>query len=658
MADHDSTLEYLIGLARSNSTVSASGIERYTRDNVLQYLILLLRASGTAPVTPIRPTPPARPAGSVIQLLIDAGRTVSADTLTEWIDQASGYVFVSAPDTPLNVTPLQYQQFDGQNASDNTFRMHAPGASPFTPQGGRTFLHVGNIADAGGLLDPVFNAGVVAPSSALVIGQGTYYGNGIDAPNVTAPEVFDGTLVLYMAIVTPDGTLNAELFMNGWPIVYPNVGVPAPTGLCQADGAATALEILHLSDAGGGAFFYDGDFEEFIAWNERLNPAQILAANGAEIIDRFEVAGVRGYISDCEAPIPLCLTTSQLAHQPLSVTRLYTTSTTFDVYTQNSTGAATIGNLPIIDVFIDDGFGNMVYDQSVTLAAGVTPFPPIPFTLTSARLDGTPHIVELWEGTYAQGFGALGLSASQISRIQDPTGNTVMYPSAQGANVLACFCDSIGISLNCTDNYLGWFARLRWMSPKQWNGRVAFYGASGRSLFTDFLIDPTGADCIARLVAIASNRTPGGVGLIVIQAGTNDYGGNGGLPGGITPGWPDVTTYGNFLGTVIDGVHAADASLLILIIAPIARANENLPNIASGTPFTLPELRAEQEAVAAAGGRPSFVNWVDGSLPFMGQPTVTPADLPDGTHPDDAASANLLNPWLALVLATLYPAAV
>ena len=129
-----------------------------------------------------------------------------------------------------------------------------------------------------------------------------------------------------------------------------------------------------------------------------------------------------------------------LTTQPLAVTRLYTTSTSFTVNTQNSLGLPTQVAITGIDVFIDG-----TYDQSIVVANSVSPFSPVAHTLTSAKLDGNPHLVEPGTGlTFRK--TRRRLQGSSVSSIQDNSGNTLVYPAVVHVpNMLIVNGDSIGL---------------------------------------------------------------------------------------------------------------------------------------------------------------------------------------------------------------------
>lgn len=600
--------------------------------------------SGT-PHTPrmgalLTPVYPALPGSTVLQMQIDAGRTIVSGALTSWIDQSSNaYTFLPNA-TGYAVTSTVFQQYDGQAATASTQWYVATGVNPWAIGTPRTLLFVGTNTDAGGAFDPILSAGHVSPVSTFGSGLGTYYGN--DVTNVTGSAVVTGPPYVMTWTCTPNGTTNAVVTINGWSIAKNNAAANL-SGVTAADGASTNTYLGHT--AASGAFYLQGNYEEAIAWGSVLSASALYNARGYEV-GRFGLLGVSGYVSDAAAMVTFGATNRIIYTEALATNRLYTTSTSFTLYTQTNLAAFSTTILPYIDVFVDGA-----YNQTFALAAGISPYAPIAHSLTSAKLDGSPHVVDVWNATFVQGqSSATGMQGAIASNFQDSTGNTKVMPAAAGANNLTIYGDSISIGIGGTDVYTGGFARLRWTIPTQWNGRIPFYATSGRALYTDWTDDSTMLDAAAHIVAQADVVAPGGSKVVWVEMGTNDYGGAGGIPGNLSPGWATVGAFGTAYGELLDQIHTLDASIRIIAEGPLQRGSESSVNAASGTPFNLPALRTEIQTEAST--RTSFVTYVDGSQPFNGvvQPTLIAGDFnADNVHPNDTGYA-VYNKWLAAVL--------
>ena len=209
------------------------------------------------------PVYPSLPASTVLQLQADIGATVGGGQLTQWGDQSSnGFTFIRG---------RLSRRLQQRPRSSKRIRVLVRRSDVRARGRGRERVDDGTSAHAdSGVLNTDIGAGVatllsqgtVSQASAFISGEGTYYGNGVT--NDSGSQFYSGTPYVITWELTPNGTLNASLTVNGWPLQKQQVAANI-AGAPAADTGNTTLELWH-DRLNAGAFYFDGDIEEVIGW--------------------------------------------------------------------------------------------------------------------------------------------------------------------------------------------------------------------------------------------------------------------------------------------------------------------------------------------------------------------------------------------------------
>ena len=578
------------------------------------------------------PTYPSLPGSTVLQLQIDAGRSFTGSNLTTWLDQSSNaYSFTNGANTGPAVTSTVFQQYDGQLSSSDLYRLSNATAKPWAATTARTYLHVGQLTDAGGNFSPSLRVGTAGKVSAFGEGGAIAYGDG--TTNTSYNTIVTTSIHTWTITVTPNNTDIPVLYFDGWQVIKQN-SPSNPAGTPGIEGASTGAELLHNSAA--GTFYYHGNLEEVISWNSILSASTLAQAWGYEV-GRFGIIGQAGWISDAAAMIPQGLSTTEAYTASLAQACVYTTASSFTVTTHNTGSSFSATNLPDVDVFIDGTF-----NSNIRMAGAAQP-------TTMVTLSGSPHQVCFWNGVLVQATAGPPIGAI-VDSIQDSAGTTKVQAAQTATNSLVVFGYSVSQGIGGTQVYTGAYARFRY-TPNTLNaGRVAFVGASSVSLYIWGQFDATYADAATRITANTLNRS-GGAGVLFDEMGSNDWGGSGG-----SPGWASVAAYQTALTTLYTTIHTDDPSATIVSLGPIVRLNQ-ANNNAAATPFSLVDVRnAKSAACAAAGTYCTYVN-LDANYAGCGNntPALTLGDLNgDGVHPTDAGYVKLFT-YLNAMGTCIYP---
>ena len=487
----------------------------------------------------------------------------------------------------------------------------------------------GYLTDAGGAISTAFRMGS-AGKTRVFIGNTTFcYSDGVT--NITNPQMFTGAPLVLVFMITP-GTGTMAMRLNGWNVVYP-YAMTAPAGTPTIDAGSSGIQIGNRDD--NTAFFWHGYEEEVHGYNRILDAADLTSLETNQAA-KLGLVGVNGYVSDSAVITFLGLGGQELVKGAYAATRFYTTATSITLLVQqNTTAGPSVVNLPELSIFVDG-----VFHSTYTVPTSVTPFPP---NTTVLALDGAAHIVEIWDGPSEQATPVVPVAAVLIG-IQDPTGATSVLPAVIPTNKMVVYGDSISLACGSTAPINGAFQQLRYLTGHKWSGRVSFFGTIGRQLFTDRSFDATFVDTATALVALAHEVAPGGIKMIWVQISLNDF---------VASSYASAAAWGADLATLVAAIHTLDATIPIVLQGAIVAVNENVPN-ASG--YTLPNLRSQMAAVAAAN--PTFVSYVDASVMINGAPPVTTGELNvDGYHPTNAGYVTY-NTWLIAALQFLgYPTA-
>lgn len=566
---------------------------------------------------------------------VDQGDTVAGGILTQWIDQASG--FVATPpggDSGFVVTANAYNGASGYNIPNATHALTAAAATPLNVA--QSLFIVGKLDGANyGRINCSF---ILGSTCDVLFGQAFYF---TGASNVTgaflpaqAPFVFDYEF-------TP-GSGSLVGFYNGWPVSTASLNAITDfTGTPPALGAASNVQLGPF--IAGPPSEWGGDFQTGAQWPQ-LSPTDRAQAQ-AHYIAKNRIPQGRGYMTCGAEALPYnALTTFLNLVLSYAKVRLYTTSSSFTIDVQNQVTAGADPPSPTGIVVVID----RVYDHTIPIADEVSPYPPTTYPVTSTRLaDGKPHLVELWHGT--QGTAAVGEEGQGevICRVQDPTGNTLIYPAnvnpfgggpTPPTRMMVVEGDSntLGFGVGTNDPALGGFQLLR-LTPGQWNGEIAFWSTFGRTVFIE---QQFGFANTADRIGLLLDEGGGGLQVVVNQLGLNDFN---------SATYLTAADFGTGYGALVDAIHAARPAAIIVCLAPWVCATQAVPN-ANG--WTLVDARAQIAAVAAA--RPAFCKFVDGSLPFDGAPAPNLSQLVDGFHFNTAGQATM-NTWLATYLAATFP---
>ena len=586
------------------------------------------------------PAPPSMPAGAVMSLQIDKGRTVVGGQTTQWIDQAGGLVFADTGIGPT-VTAEGVQQYDAQLFGTGVGMERA--ASLWSNNQARTLIMVlrnptpGNAAGTVGQpLSGVFRYRSTSPYWALFVGQsGNNFIVGESGSTGSSLKAFiggsPGTSLLGLSVATWRSTPN-----SGGKMLFRLNGLNYPTTDDLGPDTGTPDIQVGYNSAGGATGVFPGDIEEVYAFDGQLTDAQVQAWENYAT-GKFIIPGMPGYENDTlgyQKP-------SDLANTRTSYARIlvYTTATTMTLASLNTwdSSSGLVGGA--ITVFIDGD-----YDQTIGVPYNATSTVEV-MTLTSAKLDGKPHVVEIWE----PGTEYDGTIGSPILYIQDPTGQTRIYPSlSPPPNRIAWYGDSISQSAKADIPLHGAVMLLRRSTSTT---GVSLLSGAGRELYDDYLLDNTMQVLATWMCMLASDQTSGNR-LIVDLMGTNDYGGVAYLSN-----WTSVAAFQTVYATWLDAVHATDPGMQILSLGPIIRGSETGNDAASVTPFNLVQLRA---AKAAACATRSWCTYVDASQDFTANGVTTPAvtlaqlQSPQYLHPGTPGHASLFA-WAQAVIQYYYP---
>lgn len=591
----------------------------------LQYLARLFLAQGGGIVPP--PPIPDLPAGAGFLLEIDAGRTVAAGHLTRWVDQSTNAFVFTPPGGKQGfvVTADQYQAFDEQNVPDGGNNvLTSPAAQPFADNTPVTLAIYGKLGANYGRINCAL---VLGTAGCEVLFGSDFYFTGLS--NVSGPGLAAQSPFVFMYNFTPgSGALTATY--NGWP-----ASVAALTTILDFTGtppAVTGPGIELGPDIADPPFNWGGDFQEAGEW-PLLNPTDLLQAN-EHYAAKFLIPNARGYMTCGGETTPFNALGSfvQLVCS-YAIVKLFTTATTFTIDVQNQITAAASPPSPTGIVVVIDG----VYDHTIPIADTSSPWAPVTYTVTSAKLDGNPHVVELWHGTEGTPINPGEESQGEvISRVQDPTGQTKIYPTdTSPAPMLVMEGDSnvLGFGVDTNDPALGAFQMIR-LDRTLWPGRIAFWATFGRQVFTE---DQFGfANAAARISLLMGEGGGTQPQVVWVELGLNDWHAN---------TYTSVGAFGTAYGALLDAIHTACPNATIVAQAPIVCATEMTPN---GHGWTLVQERVEIATQAAT--RSSFVIFVDGSQSYHGVPAPNAGELTgDGFHLTTAGQLTYKT-WAAEVL--------
>lgn len=574
-----------------------------------QAISIRARPSALPPIVPSVPT-----SGLELDLEADQSATVIGGVLTQWVDQSPNAFVFTPPggSTGFAATADTFQNLSGYHVAGVTNTLSDAAATPVVEGAARTVSVVGRLDDSGNAISPIFTTGDNPPNTPICIGGGGFCMSGTATPQ--APTLYLGSTFALVWEFTPGGAVS--FFVNGWQMSALRAPAPLPTPPAPGD-TATGPGV-RLGNSSG--LYWHGFVGQIVDYTGTLSAPNFLALSGNQA-NRFGIVGMKGWISDsAEIPFYGFGGGDSLLTQSESACRLFTTSTSgaITLFCQQTTGMGPeITNLPELTVFIDGE-----YDQTIVVPVNGTPFPAQPISLVSARLDGSPRLVEIWNGPAVQS-GVASPSGTCLSGFQDPSGNTKIYPAVIPTSRIVTWGDSIVLGYGTSGGlYQGGFQLLRQAATA---ARISFWATSGRTVHLERQFDATLAATIDAIVTLLSEVI--GQKLLYIEIGTNDWGAS---------TYATPADWAADVVTVIQGVQTALPDVLVIWGAPIVRQGETIPN---GSGWTLPELRA-QAAVSAAG---IGVPFDDLSLPLDGVGTVTLAEVNanDGTHPDNAGHAQL-----------------
>jgi hypothetical protein len=295
--------------------------KRLSDDPQVERLQVLFAIDANANVTP------TLPAGRVLDLYIDQGRTIVAGVLTEWKDPtlADG-VDLTVPGgfTGLVVAANGAQNHDSQTGGTTNIGLSSVTATPWVSGQPRTVAAVGSTNGAG-VFATFMRAGHLGGVMILQMGNGFIYSDA--AVNVSAsptPWVIPLSIVTWKA--TPGAGQKPIVRVNGW-----QVDPAVITGTVGLDAGSTGLELGFRGDIGG------------IGWNKLIEevhgwPFQTTLPQDQQIeaflVAKFGVVGVSQWISDSAGFAMLCGNISTRC--PFATTRLRTTATNLTLRVVNT----------------------------------------------------------------------------------------------------------------------------------------------------------------------------------------------------------------------------------------------------------------------------------------------------------------------------------
>ena len=242
-----------------------------------------------------------------------------------------------------------------------------------------------------------------------------------------------------------------------------------------------------------------------------------------------------------------------------------------------------------------------------------------PFTV---QLDGKSHIVEFWDSN--QSFTE---QATVCATLRELRGSYNLLPTADATTRISVYGNSITqgfyagfVPPGGQAGLAGWWQL--WRMDPTFAGRVSNIGSGGRTLHSDFLIDPTMAVLAGWLVSqaqevVAGNRKTVWYGGIEL----NDWDQN---------AW-DTPDFQTALAALVAQIHALDPNVFIVLQSSVVALNQANPN---GFGKTLADYRTCVQNVANANT--SFCVYVDGLAANNGVAALTLADLQDDVHPNAA----------------------
>ena len=251
---------------------------------------------------------------------------------------------------------------------------------------------------------------------------------------------------------------------------------------------------------------------------------------------------------------------------------------------------------------VDDG----VYYGTTDWANG-----PSMVRVLDATLPGASSAIQCWSGLQS-GSSRQGPHIGKYIRLPTAAAFSVNLPAAPAYRVVA-LGDSITVGQAADPNVQsGWPVVYRLAHT----ARITVEAWGTRKLYDDRL-DLAGL--AATLVGLCDGTTGN---TIAILLGTNDWAAD-----------LAAADFGGWYAALLDAIHAADATAVILCVSPLTRDGEA---VANGAGSTLPDFRAQ--IVAAAGGdRAAYCVYLNGAAACT-YPANFDTDL---LHPNTAGQAEL-----------------
>jgi lysophospholipase L1-like esterase len=545
------------------------------------------------------------PAGTVLDLFIDKGRTVGGGVLTQWADPTVAHgVTLTVPGgfTGLAVTATGVQQYDAQINGTTSVGLSSTTATPFTAGQPRTVMTVGATNGFGTFATFMRTSTSSGTVSLFQLGNGYIYAG---AGNVTAaPTPWAKALSIVSWKVTPGAGLKPIVRVNGWP-----VDPAVITGTADLDAGSAGVTLGYRSDFDG--LGWNDRLEQVQGWSRILSSADDAAAE-AYYVARFGLVGVSNWISDGAGISMLC--SNVLARCPFAATRLHTSATSLALRAINTAGSASVDELT---VFVDG-----VFNSTIAPAADSV------IHATTLTLDGSPHTVEIWDGESNINLTSVNQTTGTVALVemQDPTGSTSVLAAAIPSKRLVVYGDSITTGYAADHAYHGCFQLLR-QDPASWTGRVSIFASGGRSLNTDFALDSTFGLLAGWTLGLANEVASGGTRILALCIGRNDWAG----AGNNSP-WANLAAFQAAYLAFLQKLRALDATVTIICQTPLVTSDET--NNLQG--FSLGDVRT---AITTSAGSVSGVIVVQGNAAFAGKPAVSVGQLADGIHPNTAGQA-------------------